>query len=673
MNRIVIAVLAGMLAAPAFADARSEAALRDYLNAIDAGLEWSASAGSIRSEGSTTIAQDVEIIRTDPAVAVTFDAIRFDDLAIGSDGTITASAIDLHSAAIALERASFTLLDLNAAQVVIPGLGSLQISPDRPVTWIARLYTAMARAEAERIDIPTMTLVQNFTVPGESQSIRSEATYRDFVGEDFHDGIIARMSIGEITISQTTPDGPVRMKIGAAVAEGINIGQMARVIDPDAYVGGVGDGIWKSVTDRIVYSDFEARPPDGSVIGIARVVANDMAMRQPERPFTGDLDWLFTHPGADKDEITQRSLRFLPSIMRSMRFGEFRVEGMAIKPAAPGNGNATIEQIRIAGFSADGIAEISVDGVHVSAPEASFDLDRFAITGIGFSDFDNFAEIIDLSERQDDPAVKSEIARRMFDALPTFDGMTLSGFDFAAAGKALVRIDKFDYSVTDRIRRLPIAGTFNLRELVVSSNVWRQTATPFAEALDAFGYSQIGVDADGEASWTADIGLLDATIDYRVRDVADLRFDYAISGLTESWLDTVFTMVPALEGNANPMAGMAILSPLGIKSALIEITDRSIVGRALAYYAAKQGLDTQTYRAQLQGALPFMLSMLGDPDLQKKTATALQAFLDGGHRLTIRLDPDDIVLLPMLVGAVTMSPKALVELLGGDISASPVN
>ena len=80
-------------------------------------------------------------------------------------------------------------------------------------------------------------------------------------------------------------------------------------------------------------------------------------------------------------------------------------------------------------------------------------------------------------------------------------------------------------------------------------------------------------------------------------------------------------------------------------------------------------VESASFQVGIQG----MLSMLGDPDLQKKTATALQAFLDGGHRLTIRLDPDDIVLLPMLVGAVTMSPKSLVELLGGDISASPVN
>ncbi|MDH3704302.1 MAG: hypothetical protein OEU46_23640, partial [Alphaproteobacteria bacterium] len=61
MTRIIIAILIGILAAPAFADARSEAALRDYLNAIDAGLAWSATAGNIRSEGDTTIAEDVEI------------------------------------------------------------------------------------------------------------------------------------------------------------------------------------------------------------------------------------------------------------------------------------------------------------------------------------------------------------------------------------------------------------------------------------------------------------------------------------------------------------------------------------------------------------------------------------------------------------------------------------
>ena len=673
MKRIVAAVLIGILAAPVYADAQSEAALRDYLNAIDAGLAWSASAGNIRSEGGTTIAEDVEVSRTNPAIAVTLDVIRFDDLAIGSDGAVTASAIDLRSAMVSTENTSVSLPDLNATQVVIPATGSSQLSADRPITLVAKFYTALARGQAKHIEIPSLTLLQNFAVPGESEPIRSKTVYREFLTNDFAGGIIASMSIGEMAVSQTTPDGPMRMKIGGAMAEGVNIGQMARVLDPDSYAGGRGDGIWKSVADRAVYSDFEVRPPDGSIIGIARVVASDMAMRQPERSFIEDLDWLFAHPDAGEEEIKRRVLRFLPQIMRSMRLGEFRIEGMAIKPAEPDKSNATINQIRVAGFSADGIAEVSVDGVRARAPEANFEMDRFAVTGIGFSDFDNLAEIADLSERQDDPAVKSEIVRRMFDALPVFDGMALSGFSVSAAGNTLVRIGKYGYTVTGRLRRFPIAGTVQIRDLVMSSDIWRETASPFAEALDAFGYDEIAFDGDGQASWTADTGLMDATIEYRARDIGDLRFEYGVTGLTESWLDTVFAMVPALEGNANPMAAMAILSPLGIKNALIEITDRSIVDRVLAYNAAKQNLDTETYRAQLKGALPFMLGMLGDPDLQTKAATALQAFLDGGHRLTISLEPEDIVLLPMLAGAAAMSPKALVELLGGEISASPVN
>ena len=626
MNRIIVAILIGILAAPAYADARSEAALRDYLNAKDAGLDWSVSAGKIHSEGRTTIAEDIEVIRTNPVIAVTFDAIRFDDLVIGSDGAMTASAINSRAAAISTKNASVTLPDLNATRVFIPNFKPVEILPGHFVTSISKLYTALAQIEADRIDASAINLVQNLPLPGESQPIRSETVYREFVAEDYHDGVIATMSVGEMAIKQTTPDGPMRMKIGAAKAEGINIGQAARVLDPDAYIDGRGDGIWKSVTDRAVYSDIEIRPPEGGIIGIARIVADDMELRQPERPFTEDLDWLFAHPGADEDDIKQRVLGFLPHMMRSMRVGEFRVEGIAVKPAEPDKGNVTIDQIRIAGFSADGIAEFSADGARAKAPEATFNLDRFAITGIGFSGFDNLAAMIDLSERQDDPAVKSEIARRMFDALPVFDSMVLSGVSVAAAGKALIRIGEYGYTVTGRLRRLPVAGTVRIRDLVMTSDVWRETAKPFAEALDAFGYAEIAVDGDGESSWTADTGLLDATIEYRARDVGDIRLEYGISGLTESWLDTVFAMVPALEGNANPMAGMAIFSTLGIKNVLVEIIDRSIVDRALAYNAAKQGLDTQAYRAQLKGALPFMLGMLGDPDLQNRTSRRFWRF-----------------------------------------------
>ncbi len=673
MTRIIATVLLVLVGTPALADARSEAALRDYLNAIDSHLAWSASAASIRSEGRTTIAEGVEISRADPAVKIALQVIRFDDLAIASDGTMTATAIDARSADLSTQNASVSLPELQATQLFVPNFGSLTFSPDRFVTAIARLYTALARIEAERIDIPAVTLIQSFPLPGEDRSVRSETVYTNVLASDFVDGVIATTSIGEISVSQALPDGSMRMKIGTARAEGIDLRQMARVLDPAGYTDGRGDGIWKPVTDSIAYSDIEVRPPDGAIIGIARIVADDLAMRQPDRPFAEDLDWLIANPDADEEEIKQRVMGFLPHMIRSMRLGEFRVEGMAIKPAASDPGNATIDAIRVAGLSAAGIAEVSLAGVRLAAPQASFGLDRFAVTGIGFSDFANLAAIVDLSERQDDPAVKAQIARRAFDALPVFDGMVLSGFSVAAAGAPLIRIGEYDYAVTGRLRRLPIAGTVRLRDLVLSSGLWRDSAAPFAEALDAFGYAEITIDGDGEATWTADTGLLDAAIEYQLRDIADMRLEYGVAGLTEAWLDTVFTMAPALEGNDNPMAGLAIVSTLGLKNGLLEITDRSIVDRALAFVAARQGLDTETYRAQLQGALPFMLGVLGDPELQNRTATALQAFLDGGHRLTISLEPQDIVLLPMVVGTAGMSPKALVELLNGDISASPVN
>ncbi len=673
MKRIIFAAIAGILASPALADARSEAALRDYLNAIDTDIAWSASAGNIRSEDATTIAEDVTVSRTKPAVAVNFDIIRFDDLAIGSDGTLTASAINASAAAISSESISASLPDLNATKVFVPSFGSLTIPPDQFITGLSKFYTTFAQVEAERIDASAIKLSQKIPLPGENVPITSETTYRDLVLEDFSDGVIAKMGWGETVIDQTTPDGPMRMKIGAAEAEGVDIGQMARVLDPESYEGGRGDGIWKPVTKRLVYSDFEIRPPEGGIIGIARISGSDMDMRQPEQPFTADLDWLIAHPDAGEEEIKQRVLGFLPNLIRSMRIGEFSIEGMAVKAAAPDTGNVVIERIRFTGFSSDGIEEISVSGARATAPEANFNLGRFAITGLGFSEFDNLATIVDLSERDDDPAVKSEIARRMFDALPVFDGLVLSGVSVAAAGQALLEIGEYSYTVTGHIRRFPIAGTVRIRDLIMPTDLWQDTSPPFAEALDAMGYDEIAVNGDGKMSWSADIGLLDATIEYRARDVGDIRLDYGISGLTESWLDTVFAMLPALEDNANPMAGMAILSTLGIKNTQLEITDRSIVDRALAYNAAKQGLDTETYRTQLKGALPFMLGMLGDPEIQDRASKALLAFLDGGHRLTIRIAPEDIVLLPSLVGAGAMSPKALVELLGADISASPVN
>jgi hypothetical protein len=80
------ALLCGLLLlSPAAADPAGEAVLRDQIKALDADPDWNASAGAVRSDGPSTLAENLSLELLSPKAAISAKEVRIENLVQGVD------------------------------------------------------------------------------------------------------------------------------------------------------------------------------------------------------------------------------------------------------------------------------------------------------------------------------------------------------------------------------------------------------------------------------------------------------------------------------------------------------------------------------------------------------------------------------------------------------------
>ncbi len=85
------------------------------------------------------------------------------------------------------------------------------------------------------------------------------------------------------------PDGLIKMKVASVETRDIDIGAALRVLDPDRYAGGIGDGVWHKVTGLTAYHDFAVDGP-GLKMTMTLLSVEDFKLRQPRHSFAAFLD-----------------------------------------------------------------------------------------------------------------------------------------------------------------------------------------------------------------------------------------------------------------------------------------------------------------------------------------------------------------------------------------------
>ncbi len=185
-------------------------------------------------------------------------------------------------------------------------------------------------------------------------------------------------------------------------------------------------------------------------------------------------------------------------------------------------------------------------------------------------------------------------------------------------------------------------------------------ANPIVSAvLDRLGYDKVEADVTVDSTYDPDADTVDMrslTVD--AADIGKIAISGKFSGLS-------------LHGLSDPKESKAARAAARFNAMTVRFDDGGFVKRMLAMQADMLGGTPDDVRAALvDGALPVALSFVDNASFRDSFLTAVGAFLQDPHSLTLTAAPKDPVPLGQVVRTALHSPLALVDLLAPDVVAN---
>lgn len=662
-------------ATPAAADPTSEALIRDFVAWVDSSSQWSASVGAVRSDGSDTIAEGLVFSLQEPRVSISIERLRLADLAARPEGGFTASEIEMTAGNALIDIAQptgpstleYSIPSAAVWNISMPSLAGVEIDPARLMSSISRFYTLAAEGSFDEISVPEMSSTQRQTPPGATEPMEVKVVYRNNSATDMANGVLNRQEMGPITVSGGTAASPqFELTIEKAEADRVDVGAFARIFDASAYRDGRGDNIWRPVVSRMVYSKMTGRGEGGATFGLDEIAVENVDGRQPEKPFTEMWDRLMD-PSVPQDAKTDLALDAATSMFAAWRVGTIRVDGISVE-APKENASFSLDSISMTGWSNAGLDSFLLKNLKGSGPDGFLSLGSLELAGFVAPDLKALVKFAAL-EKNSDPTLHAAAIRETFAALPRLAHFGLSDISAGKSEADSGSLASFTMDFTDWNEIYAGATDIRLDTLSIPRRLL-DLDPQTTEIFDTLGYDTLTLGMSLSDRWDPDTGTDDATWTFALKDAADLEISYSLTGLTIDWLMRATAAAGASEDqNA---AIMAIVSELGVASARLSVTDRSLLDRGFGVAAQKQGLtiDGAAYREQMRAALPFIISAAVPTEVAKLVTAPLQAFLGGGQTLLAVMAPPAPITIPDLMAGAA-DPTALPSLLSLTLTTEP--
>jgi hypothetical protein len=666
------ALLLACLGTPAFADGQSEALLRGFLQRIDATADWSASAASIRSEGSDTVAEGVTFARKDPNVSIGVKEIRVTGLAERPDGGITAESIGVKDGSVASEMTAppntpvsfeYKVPTASVKNLSFPGVAEISFDPHHMMTFAGQIYSLWAKAEFTDFSVPELSGSAHQTVPGSEPAKTIVTTFdcRNLASSGMRDGVVADTTGGPISFAITNPDQEtVKFEVKSVDGQRMDMGALAHVFDQREYRDGRGDGVWRPLFSKISYSGFTGSGPEGVTFGLKEVAIENVDGRQPEKPFTDDFDKLMD-PAWASSATPEDILDIVLNMYSAWRVGTMRMDGLSIE-APSESASFSLGGITVSGLSNEGIDSFILKSLSGKSPEGFGSLDSFEFAGFRFPDVATLMKFAAL-ENDAPPEKHEEVMRATFAALPRLAHFAVTGVRAGMSEAESVSMKSLSLDFKDWNDIFAQSTEMKIDDVEVPRSL--ANLEPQAEQmLDQLGYDKLIYSMSLSDRWTADAGTDDATWTFSMKDAANIEVSYSLIGVTVDWMLKATATAGRTEGSEAAL--MAMLNDIRLKSAALKVTDRSLLDRGFGVAAKMQNLNIEgsAYREQMRGALPFLLSAAVPPEITKLLSAPLQEFLAGGQTLVAEIAPAEPIPLPELAQAKETDPALLAQQLG---------
>ena len=615
-----------------------ETAISDWVASIEASTDWIAQFESLAYDDATDTAVLTGLRIGHPAagVIVTFEPISITGYDEEDDGTFGAQAISGAGASVVGEGLSAKLEGIE-----IKGLGNVPMQfggeagwdDERPFTSIVRAYSQFVDVELEHGRIASIEM--DLLAEGEDLQI----TYDNLTIDGWADGKVASTTTGLVKFTATTPQGPFTMSIAEAEAREMDYAAVMRVYDPDQYVGGVGDQIWRPAMAFFEYRDLVFESQDGK-FSIDAVTAENIQVRQPERSFAEFFDKAMLNPNANT-EPTPEEMRVLIDYFSAFSLGSMSMSDFNLD-AKDGTQGRT-GKVQFEDFSAAGLGEFSVDDFRISPEGAGIAaIDRIAIGGLVFPSLEALVEAAE-AEAKGTPFDYSKLTVQMafFEAL---------GLDFDVPDSPRFRLDKGRLDLGNYVGPVPTLVALEIAGIDLPASAIDDPA--IRAAWQAAGYDRLQGDLLLRLAWNEDdssVVIDDFSI--ALADVGALSLDASLSGLDRESLMNI-EQIPDK------------LAELSFVEGSLTIEDYTALDRWIDLQAAVTGAQPDDLRTKVASTLPALVAGIGDDSFEQTLLRVLEASVMAPGIVKATAAPPAPVPMAVLIVLAQTAPKNLPGLLG---------
>lgn len=620
-------------------------AITGWIEQIDDTKDWTAGFSDLTYDPATDTAHisGLTIENTAIQLTIAFEPISFAGYAEHDDSKFQVESI-------ATAGATLTAPGLNGAIVDIrlDGLGNIasELSSDiawdplRPFTSLMRTYTDSLDFRLSHGGIGSASLVVDDA--GDDISL----TFEEFSIDGWADGKFSSATTGPIKFAAPNSHDPVVMTIAGSALKDVDYAAMLRLYDPDQYVDGVGDGIWRTVMGLIEYKDIVIDTPDARV-GFGAVSAENFRARQPERSIAEFLDEAMLNPLAD-EEPTQEEIRTVLGFVSAFQLGALKVSDVNVEGEDGTEGH--IGGMSIIDVSVGGLSEFSIDNLVVrNAREGSVILRRFAFGDVVLPALELLIE-----------AAEAEEAGRDFDYSQLgveLAFIELLGVDVDVPDSPRFQLDKMRLDLGNYVGPLPTSLALDISGIdLPASAIDDSTLRGMWQML---GYDRIRGEFSAKLAWNESeetVGIDDFR--FSIGDVGAFSMSAEAGGLSRQELGD-------LEDLPDALAEMDF-----IRGAL-NLENYAVLDRWVERQSVLTASKPDDIRQQVAILLTEMASGFGDASFQDRLRQVLENSIKVPGSVTATIMPAQPVPFSILLALAEIAPATLPNLLSVAIEHAP--
>ncbi|WP_350333846.1 hypothetical protein [Coralliovum pocilloporae] len=386
---------------------------------------------------------------------------------------------------------------------------------------------------------------------------------------------------------------------------------------------------------------------------IDRISMDGFSVRRPDINLAEILDEAFT-----SDTISEESaLSWILELYRALAVDRFSIEGIAASfPSTKVTGETdqvSMEQYLIRDLSADGLEELSVNGIKADiAPGGSVLLGKFAIGDINFPPVGPIRDLIaqQSNNSEPDPLV---VARAL---TPRSFAFELGEIDVVIPDGVEMKLSSYFLGMASLIPPIPTEIEMKTDGLEIPVKYLDDEEA--IKAFEAFGLTTLRWTDGLRIRWdeqTEDVFIDDLTLE--LGDVGRVHAKAHLGGLPRSILE-------------NPEQIQAAIATLSVKSLELELINDGGVEKALDQQAKEAGIERAQMAQGLLLVLDGLLGSIGNDAFAAKVKAAAETFFADPRNLRLRLSPDNPVPVTQIIGGVATAPQILPDILGAEIEAN---